>query len=100
MIVLAIGLVSWTTIARLVRGQVLVAARRGVRARGAGARRERLAHRAGATCCRTCSGPVIVDGDFGVPTAIFAEAALSFIGLGLPLPTPSWGQLVDRLVRR
>jgi oligopeptide transport system permease protein len=40
------------------------------------------------------AGPVIVAATFGVPQAIFAEAALSFIGLGVPLPTPTWGNLV------
>ena len=39
-------------------------------------------------------GPVIVTATFGIPAAIFAEAALAFIGLGLPPPTPSWGRLV------
>jgi oligopeptide transport system permease protein len=39
-------------------------------------------------------GPVIALATFGVPSAIFAEAVLSFIGLGLPPPTPSWGILI------
>jgi len=39
-------------------------------------------------------GLVIVTATFGIPAAIFAEAGLAFIGLGLPPPTPSWGRLV------
>lgn len=36
--------------------------------------------------------PIIVAITFGIPTAIFTEAALSFIGVGISPPTPSWGQ--------
>jgi len=39
-------------------------------------------------------GPVIVAAVFAIPLAIFAEAALAFIGLGIPPPAPSWGRLV------
>ena len=39
-------------------------------------------------------GPVIVAVTFAIPAAIFAEAALSFIGLGIPPPTASLGELV------
>ena len=40
------------------------------------------------------AGPVIVAAVFGVPEAIFAEAALSFIGLGVRIPTATWGNLI------
>jgi oligopeptide transport system permease protein len=40
-------------------------------------------------------GPVIVAATFGVPAAIMAEASLSFIGLGIAPPTPSWGLMVN-----
>lgn len=93
LLTIAIGLVSWATIARLVRGQVLslreepfVAA-----ARAAGASDARIASR---HLLSNVAGPVIVAGTFGIPQAIFAEAALSFIGLGVPLPTATWGSLV------
>jgi len=39
-------------------------------------------------------GPVIVLVTFGVPRAIFAEAALSYIGIGVQPPTPSWGTMI------
>src|SRR6266508_4334111 len=38
--------------------------------------------------------PIVVSVTFGVPEAIFTEAALSFIGVGINPPTPSWGQMV------
>lgn len=93
MLVLAIGLVSWTTIARLVRAQVLALREEEfvLAARVLGARPWQIAWR---HLLPNLLGPVIVTAAFGVPAAIFAEAALSFIGLGLPPPTPSWGRLV------
>ena len=93
MLVLAIGLVSWTTIARLVRGQVLSLQEEEfvLAARATGASEVRIALR---HLLPNVAGPVIVTAAFGVPAAIFAEAALAFIGLGMPPPAPSWGRLV------
>jgi oligopeptide transport system permease protein len=93
MIFIAIGLVSWPTLARLVRAQVLSLQERDfvIAARALGATRARilLTH-----ILPNSLGPVIVTAVFGIPFAIFAEAALAFIGIGLPPPTPSWGRLV------
>ncbi len=93
MLVLAIGLASWTTIARLVRGQVLSLREEEfvLAARAVGASDWRIAWR---HLLPGVLGPVIVTAAFGVPSAIFAEAALAFIGLSLPPPAPSWGRLV------
>jgi oligopeptide transport system permease protein len=93
MLVLAIGLVNWTTIARLVRGQVLSLREEEfvLAARALGASDSRIAWR---HLLPNAMGPVIATAAFGVPSAIFAEAALSFLGLGLPPPTPTWGRLV------
>lgn len=93
MITLAIGLVSWTTIARLVRGQVLSLREEPfiMAARAIGANDVQIAWR---YLLPNIAGPVIVATTFGIPQAIFAEAALSFIGLGVPIPTPTWGNLV------
>jgi ABC-type dipeptide/oligopeptide/nickel transport system permease subunit len=38
--------------------------------------------------------PIIVSMTLGVPGAMFGEAGLSFLGLGIPPPTPSWGQMI------
>jgi oligopeptide transport system permease protein len=93
MITLAIGLVSWPAIGRLVRGQVLSLREEPfvVAARALGASDPHIALR---HLLPNLAGPVIVAATFGVPQAVFAEAALSFIGLGLPIPSPSWGSLV------
>lgn len=92
-IFLAIAVVSWTDIARLVRGQMLSLKERdfvtAAVCLGASPWRVVFSHMLPNTL-----GPVIVLAAFGVPSAIFSEAVLSFIGLGLPPPTPSWGILV------
>lgn len=92
-VMLAIALVNWTTIARLVRGQMLSLAERdyvvAARALGAGSWRVVFRH-----MLPNALGPVIVAVTFGIPIAIFAEAALGFIGFGLPPPTASLGRLV------
>jgi oligopeptide transport system permease protein len=93
MIIIAIAFVSWTTIARLVRGQMLSLRERdyvlAARALGAGNVRVVVHHMLPNTL-----GPVIVAITFGIPYAIFAEASLGFIGLGVPPPTASLGTLV------
>jgi len=93
MIFLAIGLVSWPTLARLVRGQVLSLNEREfvLAARAIGASRLRIAF---THLLPNVLGPVIVTSVFGIPFAIFAEAALAYIGLGLAPPAASWGRLV------
>lgn len=94
MIIIAIAFVAWTTLARLVRGQMLSLQERDyvIAAHAMGATRSRvvLQHMLPNTL-----GPVIVAITFGIPFAIFAEAALGFIGLGVPPPTASLGVLVS-----
>ncbi|HEY8491089.1 MAG TPA: ABC transporter permease [Dehalococcoidia bacterium] len=91
--ILAISFVAWVTVARLVRGQMLSLARQdyvlAARALGASPARVVFQHMLPNTL-----GPVIVAVTFGIPTAIFAEAVLGFIGFGLPPPTASLGRLV------
>jgi oligopeptide transport system permease protein len=93
-IILAIAFVNWTIIARLVRGQMLSLAERdfvlAARALGASPWRVVVQH-----MLPNSLGPVIVAVTFGIPIAIFAEAALGFIGFGLPPPTASLGRLVS-----
>ena len=89
---LAIGLVSWLTMARVVRGQVL--SLRGQpfieAARAAGLPRSRIFLR---HLLPNLVGPVIVYATLTVPQAILQESFLSFLGLGIQEPLPSWGLL-------
>jgi oligopeptide transport system permease protein len=93
-IILAIGLITWTTLARLVRGQMLSLQQRDfvTAARAMGAPRTRVVFQ---HMLPNTLGPVIVAVTFGIPLAIFAEAALGFLGFGLSPPTASLGRLVS-----
>jgi ABC-type dipeptide/oligopeptide/nickel transport system permease subunit len=92
-ILVAMTITGWIGIARLVRGQVLSLKEtdfvRASRAMGAGTAWIVRAH-----ILRNSLTPVIVSMTLGVPGAMFGEAALSFLGLGVPPPTPSWGQMI------
>jgi len=94
-IFLAIGLVNWTDLARLVRGQLLTLRERdfvnAARSLGAPAPRIIVQH-----LLPNAAGPIIVRLTYGVPQAIFTEAVLSFIGLGVRPPTASWGSMIER----
>ena len=93
MIFLAIGLVAWVNIARLVRGQVLSLKEReyvnAARSMGGDAGYITQHH-----LLPNSLGPVIVAVTFNIPRAIFTEAALSYIGIGVKPPTPSWGAMI------
>uniref|UniRef100_A0A7C2BZ94 ABC transporter permease n=1 Tax=Thermus islandicus TaxID=540988 RepID=A0A7C2BZ94_9DEIN len=90
---IALGLTSWLTVARLVRGQILSLKERefveAARAIGAGHFRIIRVHLVPNTLA-----PIIVAVTFGIPNAILVEAALSFIGLGVKPPMPSWGLMI------
>ena len=92
-IFLAIGITGWVTIARLTRAEFLTMRERDYiqAARAAGAGPWRLITRHMLPNALT---PIIVSLTFGVPQAIFTEASLSFIGVGINPPRPSWGQMV------
>ncbi|MFL5578483.1 MAG: ABC transporter permease [Gemmatimonadaceae bacterium] len=89
-----IGVVGWAGMARLVRGQVLVVRQleyvQAVRALGAVDRRILLRH-----VLPNVIAPVVIAATLGVAGAIMAEAALSFLGLGVQPPTPSWGSMIS-----
>jgi len=93
-LVLIIGFVSWMDTARLVRGQVLTLREREfvTAARSLGATDAQIMFR---HLLPNLTGPVIVMLALGVPRAVFIEAALSFIGLGVSIGTPSWGAMVQ-----
>ena len=88
-----IGLVNWVDMARLVRGQILSLKERefveAARALGASDGAIMWRHLLPNTL-----GPIIVVVTFGIPRAIFLEAALSFIGFGVDPRTPSWGSMI------
>ncbi len=92
-IIIAMALTGWIGIARLVRGQVLSLKEtdyvRAARAMGGGAGHIVLTH-----LVRNAMTPVIVTLALGVPAAMFAEAGLSFLGLGIASPRASWGQMI------
>jgi oligopeptide transport system permease protein len=94
MMFLAIALASWVGVSRLTRGQILALKERGfVEASGAtGASNVYLIRR---HLLPNALGPLIVYLTFNVPRAIFAEAALSYIGIGIAPPTPSWGSMIQ-----
>lgn len=89
---LAIGLVSWLTMARVVRGQVLSLKQQpfveACRAVGLNETRIFLRH-----ILPNLIGPVIVYATLTVPNAILQESFLSFLGVGVVDPLPSWGKL-------
>jgi ABC-type dipeptide/oligopeptide/nickel transport system permease subunit len=88
-----IGIVGWAGMARLVRGQVLVVRNleyiQAIRALGAGDLRIMMQH-----VLPNVIAPVVIAATLGVAGAIMAEAALSFLGLGVPPPAPSWGSMI------
>ncbi len=92
--ILAIGIVNIPTYARLTRGQVLSAKEheyiQAARTVGASDARIIVRHR-----LPNVSSPLIVQTSLGFATAILAEAALSFLGLGVQPPTPSWGEMLN-----
>ena len=93
-IFVAIGIVNWVGLARLVRGQVLSIKEKeyieAAYATGSSPAKIILRH-----LVPNSLGPVIVQITFGIPNAILLEAVLSFLGVGIPPPTPSWGRMVQ-----
>jgi len=94
-VIIALCATGWTGYARLARAQVLGLRDRefvhAARALGASDGRIVVRH-----LLPNLLGPVVVQATFGVPGAVLAEASLSFLGLGVPPGTPSWGALVDQ----
>jgi peptide/nickel transport system permease protein len=93
-VVLALSVIGWVGYARLVRGQALRARElefvQAARACGASSPRIVLRH-----ILPTALPAVVVQATLGMAGAIIAEASLSFLGLGVQPPTPSWGTMLD-----
>ena len=93
-VVIALSVIGWVGYARLVRSQALRTRElefvQAARALGAGSPRIVLRH-----VLPTALPAVVVQATLGMAGAIIAEAALSFLGLGVQPPTPSWGTMLD-----
>ncbi len=93
LVFVAIGLTSWVTVARLVRGQLLALKEtefvEAARAIGVSDRRIVTKH-----LLPNGMGPIIVAVTLGIPAAILAEATLAYIGVGVQPPRASWGSLI------
>lgn len=91
---LAIGLVSWLTMARVVRGQVLSLRAQpfieAARAAGITEMRIFIHH-----LLPNLVGPIIVYASLTIPSAILQESFLSFLGVGIQSPLPTWGSLAS-----
>ena len=92
-IMVVIGLTGWMGVARLVRAEFLTLTKRdfvlAARAQGAGDFRIIFGH-----VLPNALGPILVAATLGVAGAILTESALSFLGIGVQPPTPSWGNIL------
>lgn len=97
-IFIALGLIYWVDMARIVRGQILSLKEQefvlAARTLGANPTRILLRH-----LIPNCIGPIIVTVSMNIPSAIFTEAFLSFIGLGVSAPMASWGMLASDAIQ-
>ena len=92
-IMVILGITGWPGVARLVRAEFLRMVNQdfvqAARALGAGRRRLMFGH-----LLPNAMAPVLVAATFGVAGAILTESALSFLGLGITVPKPSWGGML------
>jgi len=93
-VIIALAIINWVGYARLVRGQVLKVREMEyvTAAKALGARSPRVILR---HVLPNVINPIIVMATLGLAGVILAEAALSFLGLGVQPPTPSWGKMLD-----
>lgn len=93
--IFALSATGWVSYARLVRARVLEIKNRDfvIAARAMGASPTRVVAR---HILPNVVGPIIVQASYGLSIIILAEAGLTFLGLGLPIGTPSWGALLDQ----
>ena len=93
-LIVVLGVTGWITYARIVRGEVLTLRERDfiAAARALGARDGWILRR---HLLPNVLPPITVVATFSVARTIIAEASLSFLGLGIPAPEPSWGAMLD-----
>lgn len=94
-IIIALSATGWVSYARITRAQVLAIKERDfiTAAQSLGATRIRIIYQ---HIIPNIIGPIIVQTSFGLASLILAEAALSFLGLGVAPGTPSWGALLEQ----
>jgi oligopeptide transport system permease protein len=92
-VIFALSITSWIGIARLTRGQMLSLREKEYieAARASGVRTGGILYR---HLVPNALSPILVAVSFGIPAAIFGEAGLSFLGIGINDPIPSWGKMV------
>ncbi len=92
-LVLALCLIGWVAYARLARAQILKVKEMDyiLSARATGARADRILFR---HLLPNIAGPLVIQATVGMAGVILSEAGLSFLGLGLPPPSPSWGSML------
>jgi ABC-type dipeptide/oligopeptide/nickel transport system permease subunit len=92
-VILAIGLIGWVDICRLTRAQLLSLREKEyvLASTALGATKLQVARR---HMLPNALAPLIVAVTLGVPTAVFTEAGLSFLGFGINDPLPSWGKMI------
>ncbi|MGL4172893.1 MAG: ABC transporter permease [Actinomycetota bacterium] len=96
-LIFIIGFFAWPYIGRIVRGQAMSLREREFvdAARGLGARTPYILFR---ELLPNLTAPILVYSTLLIPTNILFEAALSFLGVGISPPTPSWGQMLSSAV--
>jgi peptide/nickel transport system permease protein len=97
-VIIALCIVGWVNYARLIRGQFLSLRERDyvVAAKALGAKDFKIVF---AHMLPNSVAPLVVEATFGLASAILAEAALSFLGIGAPAGTPSWGLMINNGAR-
>ncbi len=95
---IGLGLISWLTVSRIVRAQTLSLKQKEFveAAHGSGATSARIMFR---HILPNTMAPIIVTVTLGIPRAILYEAGISFLGLGVTPPTPSWGLMISEAIR-
>lgn len=94
---IGLGLIGWLTVSRIVRANTLSLKEREFveAARGSGATNSRILMR---HILPNTIAPIVVASTLGIPGAILYEAGISFLGLGVIPPTPSWGLMISEAI--
>jgi oligopeptide transport system permease protein len=94
---IGLGLIGWLTVARIVRANTMSLKERefAEAARGLGASRTRIMFR---HLLPNTVAAIVVAATLGIPAAILSEAGISFLGLGVLPPMPSWGLMISEAI--